>query len=436
MWYIMIKQKEKITPDHLKPMTRCAITATFLVFVLLMLFVPDMKAQNSTSSPLSIFGIGEIETRDFGRTAGMGNVGIGFQSENFLNRRNPAGLAGIDTLRFIFDVSAAIKFSEFLTSSRSQRTNNFNFKNLAVGVRLSKRWSGSIGLSPYSNVGYHLKDRSQIPGTDEYSDTDFSGNGGVNKFYWANAFELFRGFSIGVTSSYIFGNITKVEDANTIIDKTLHNINKIYFDFGAQYSHWFGKNTNITVGGVYGYKSEMPIQRTQTITSNTGTERNQRRPDLKSYVPESYGAGFSILRNKKAAEWILAADYQYLNWSVDRSRHGPLTYAYSHIYSAGLQFTPNPKRGENRLDVMRFQLGACYNQSYLNVNGYQQYDYSLSLGVGIPFVNRLRALSYVNISAIVGESLTGHRGGINERYFLLSLNLSLIERWLDKYVYD
>jgi len=430
----MIKQKENLTPRRRKPMTRYAIKAASLVFLLLMLlFLPDVKAQNGTSSPFSIFGIGEIETRDFGRTAGMGNVGIGFQSENFLNRRNPAGLTGIDTLRFVFDVSAAIKFSEFLTKTKRNTATDFNFKNLAVGLRLTKRWTGSVGLSPYSNVGYRLKGPTQsIPGTNEYSAADFSGNGGVNKFFWANAYELFRGFSLGVTSSYIFGNVIHNEDQGIISNKYTLNINKMYFDFGMQYSHWFGENTNITIGGIYGYESEMPIQRTQTISSYTGTEQ-KRLPDLKAYVPESYGAGFSITRNQKVAEWILAADYKYQNWSVDRARHGSLAYTDSHIYSAGLQVTPFKGRAEVVRQLIRFQIGACYNQSYLKVNGFQQDDISVSLGVGIPLINQTRTLSYVNIAVNVGESRTGERGGINERYVLLSVNLSLIERWLAKY---
>jgi len=395
-----------------------------------------VEAQTGTSSPFSIFGIGEIETRDFGRTLGMGNVGIGYQSENFLNRRNPAALSGIDTLRFILDVSAAFKLSEFHTSADKHLTNNFSFKNLAIGVRVTKGWTTSVGLGPYSNVGYQLKKPVEIVGANDYLDSDFSGSGGVNKFYWANAYELFRGFSLGVTSSYIFGNISHNEDLDIISIKNTYSINKMYFDFGAQYTRWFGQFTNVTVGGIYGYKSNMAIQRTQTITSNTGTDRNQRRPDIKTYVPESYGAGFSILRNKTNSEWILAADYLYRNWSVDDSRHKTLTNADSHIYSIGLQLTPNNKYPEKRIQMMRFQIGATYNQSYLKVNGYQLEDYSLSLGVGIPVVSqRQQTLSYVNLSAIIGESGTGQRGGISERYILFSVNLSLIERWFAKYLW-
>ena len=403
----------------------------FLLF--LMLILPDGYSQNSTSSPFSIFGIGEIETRSFGRNAGMGNVETGFQSDNYINRSNPAALSGIDTLRFIIDVSAAIKFSELTTSSLKNRTTDFNFKSLAAGVRLNKRWTGSVGLSPYSNVGYNIRDRQHVRGTfDDYRFVMFSGSGGVNKFYWANAFELFRGFSVGITSSYYFGNITHNEDTEVFSIVTTHNISKISFDFGLLYKHRFGDHTNVTVGGTYNNEAKYSIQRSKMITSSTALELSERLPDLKSYIPESYGAGFSISRNKKNAEWILAADYKYQNWSVDKTRDKKWTYSDSHIYSAGLQFTPNTRRTEKYIQAMRFQVGTCYNRSYLKVNGFQVEDYSVSLGVGLPFNNS----SYVNIAAIAGESQTGKRGGITERYVLLSVNLSLIDRWFAKYQWN
>jgi len=407
-------------------------TASF-VFILWMLFLlPDVQAQNSTSSPFSIFGIGEIEMRDFGRTTGMGSVGIGFKSENFLNRRNPAGINGIDTLRFILDVSASLKLSEFFTSAYRGQTTDFNFKSLAIGVRLSKRWTSSVGLSPYSNVGYQIN----RPLQDAASKTNavYSGSGGVNKFYWANAFELFRGFSLGATSSYIFGNVTHTAEEDIFTEKKTYFINKAYFDFGAQYSHWFGKHTNVIVGGIYGYESKMSIEYKKMISTYNTIVENQRQPDLKSYIPESYGAGFSIIRNKKAAEWIFAADCQFKKWSVDPWRHKLLTYADSRMYSAGLQLTPNKSRPESYIQFMRFMAGACYYQSYLKVNGFQLNDYSVSLGVGLPFFSQVRnTLSYVNVAVNVGESGTGQRGGITERYVLFSVNLSLIERWFAKH---
>ena len=406
--------------------------------LLMLLFLPVVKAQNSTSSPLSIFGIGEIEIRDFGRTTGMGSVGIGFQSNNFLNRRNPAGLTAIDTLRFILDVSAGIKFSEFFTSARKGRTMDFTFKSLAMGLRLSKKWTSSVGLSPYSNVGYQLNRQQVIPGTEEITKGVYSGEGGVNNFYWANAYELFRGFSLGVTSSYLFGNFTHNAEEDILTKKETYQVGKLYFDFGAQYSHWFGQHTNITVGGVYGYESKMAVEHREMITSNYSIEHNQRLPDIKLNIPESYGAGFSILHNYKASEWILAADYQYRNWSVNRMRYTTLTFSDSRTYSVGLQISPKKNRPERNLDFIRIHLGACYNQSNIKINGYQLEDYSLSFGVGLPFFTYRGggSPSFVNIAVNIGESGTGQRGGISERYALLSVNLSLIERWFAKRKWD
>jgi len=409
-------------------------TASFAFLFWMLFLLPDVQAQNSTSSPFSIFGIGEIEMRDFGRTTGLGSVGIGLQSENFLNRRNPAGISGIDTLRFILDVSAAVKLSEFFTSANKGRTVDFNFKSLAVGVRLSKRWTSSVGLCPYSNVGYQLNRQQQSEGISDPVNNVYSGSGGFNKFYWTNAYELFRGFSLGVTSSFIFGNITQNAEEDIFTFKDTYNVSKMYFDFGAQYSHWFGKHTNVIIGGIYGYESKMSIECREIISSYNMIEKNQRKPDLKSYIPESYGAGFSILRNKKDMEWVFAADYQFKKWSVDPLKHKRFSYADSHIYSAGLQLTPNKSRPEKYIHVMRFMMGACYYQSYLKVNGYQVNDYSVSLGVGLPFYSQVRnTLSYVNVAVNVGESGTGQRGGISERYVLFSVNLSLIERWFAKY---
>jgi hypothetical protein len=342
----------------------------------------------------------------------------------------------MDTLRFILDVSASIKFSQFLTKLHDNRANNFNIKSLAAGVRINKRWTSSIGLSPYSNVGYNIKD-GEGSIYDGSEDGYFSGSGGLNKFYWANACEIFRGFSIGATASYLFGNFNHYEESAAFSITTTHNVNEIVFDFGTLYSHRFGEHTRIAVGGIYNLKTNMSVQRSKIVSDNVSIRGNERLPDLESYVPEGYGAGFSIFRNKKNAEWIFAADYQFQNWSVNPTRHKILTYSDSHIYSAGLQITPNTKRPDKYMQIMRYQLGARYNKSYLKVEGYQLEDYSVSLGVGLPFSSQgRRTVSYVNISVNAGESGTGKPGGITEKYILLSVNLSLIDNWLAKRQWD
>ncbi len=392
-----------------------------------------VQAQNNTSSPFSIVGIGEIETRDFGRTTGMGNIGVGVNSTNFLNRTNPAGFSSIDTMSFIFDFSAAVKFSRFSTKSQKEHTTDFNFKNIAIGFRASKRWAVSVGISPYSNVGYYMVGNQLIEGTEATFQTAFSGNGGVNKFYWGNAVSLFRGFSLGVTASYLFGTINHIEDADVMVIQQESSLNKLYFDFGFQYTYTFNEHTRATLGGIYGYKTDIDLSRRVNITSKSGTTlKDASTANEKTNIPESYGIGFSILRHQKDQEWLFGVDYKYQKWSVNHSSQPGIKFTDSHIYSFGLQLTPNVKRPEKYLQIVRYQIGGCYNRSYLLINGHQLEDLSLSLGVGLPIYTRSRNHSYVNVALNLGQSATGRKGGINERYALLSVNFSLVEMWFTK----
>jgi hypothetical protein len=393
-------------------------------------------AQNNTSTPLSIFSIGEIEYRDFSATSGWGNVGIGLKSKNFLNRHNPAGLSGIDTLKFIFDFSGTAKFSELRTASTSQRVTNFNFKNLAAGFRISKRWTSSVGLSPYSNVGYNMLKTQPVEGSNDGNfNTIYTGSGGINKFYWSHSLEMFKGLTLGATASYYFGSITRTEAAPSIGITESMTANKINFDFGAQYSYQFKKRLLLTVGGIYGYRSKFNLYRRNTVVNikNGVVAKNEKIPDLKMQMPEFYGAGISLYGAENSAEWTVAIDYYQQNWSVNKEKLHGLRFADSHIYNAGFQIIPNTKRPTNYLQIMSYQIGACYNESYLNINGYPLKDYSVSVGVGLPF---MMGISRINVAVTLGQSGTGQRGGITENYALLSVNLSLLEIWFKKVKYD
>ncbi|MDR0714818.1 MAG: hypothetical protein LBF89_11270 [Bacteroidales bacterium] len=394
-----------------------------------------LMAQNSTSSPFSIFGIGEIESRDFGVSTGMGNATIGLRSRNLLNHRNPAGLGGIDTLKFIFDFSGSVKFSDFTTSALHERATNFNFKNLAVGFRVTRRWTVSVGLSPYTNVGYSISKPELIEGSLDRFNVIYTGDGGVNRFYWSNSMELFKGLTAGVSASYYFGTVTHTETAPSIVISETMTANKINLDFGMQYSHLFQQHTRVTVGGVYSYKSDFKLYRSQMIANQSSGYilKEEKIPDKKMFLPESYGAGFSVWRNKNNAEWLFSADCYRQNWSVNNERLRGIVYTNSRMYNAGVQFTPNTKRPSGYMEIIRYQIGACYNESYMAINGRQMKDYSVSVGVGLPF---FRGLSYVNVAAVIGQSATGYRGGIKENYALLSVNLSLIESWFKKAKYD
>ena len=67
------------------------------------------------------------------------------------------------------------------------------------------------------------------------------GYGGINKVFWANGYELFRHFSIGLTTSYLFGsinnkNIILGQGSSIYLSKNNNTFfNNIYLDYGMQY---------------------------------------------------------------------------------------------------------------------------------------------------------------------------------------------------------
>ncbi|MEE1347444.1 MAG: hypothetical protein U0K36_06140, partial [Bacteroidales bacterium] len=63
------------------------------------------QAQNSTSSPYSIYGIGIINTKEDVASAGLGHSGIALAPSEWLNLSNPAGINKLDSLSFYFNIN-------------------------------------------------------------------------------------------------------------------------------------------------------------------------------------------------------------------------------------------------------------------------------------------------------------------------------------------
>ncbi|MCQ7926368.1 hypothetical protein NP234_24630, partial [Salmonella enterica] len=53
------------------------------------------EAQNSTSSPYSIYGIGVINQKEDVASAGLGHAGIALAPSEWLNIANPAGIGNL-----------------------------------------------------------------------------------------------------------------------------------------------------------------------------------------------------------------------------------------------------------------------------------------------------------------------------------------------------
>jgi hypothetical protein len=400
-----------------------------LIFLIFLAFsTKDLLAQ-TTYNPYSMQGLGEIEMGEYGRNSGMAGVSIGMRSPGFLNTSNPASLTTLDSTSFVYDFSSAMKFSNFQSASQNENTYNFNFKKVAMGFKASHRWAISVGLMPYSGVGYKITTTQPVEGTlGSTSNVYYDGNGGINKFYVSNAFQITQKISFGFNSSFLFGSINNnVSVDHWSIAKT-STIQTLYFDFGIQYTDKFKDLANFTIGLVYGYKSPLNLNDNIVLKEDTST-LNKFSEIGSQYLPMFYGLGLSVcLKNKLT----LAADYQFQQWSVVTSNFSNVTFADMNKLKFGVEYVPNDKSFISYFERIHYQCGVSIYNSYLNISGEKPIDYMLSLGIGLP----IRRSGLMNIAVNYGKFGTTNNLQIQENFTQICLNFSLADIWFVKRKYD
>ena len=215
-------------------------------YLLLPLFILCMYsgsyAQIRIASPYSRFGIGDLSGNNNAWNFSLGQTGIALRSSTHINYTNPASYTAFDSLSFVFEggfTSESVKLTSRLQStSRSYASLGY----LTFGIPVTKWWKTALGLVPFSDVGYNVisPEESKTAGTILRL---YTGSGGVNRFFWGNAFNVTKDLSVGVNVSYLFGNMTR--EATVLFYDSLHtmnyktdayiNVGDFYYSFGAQY---------------------------------------------------------------------------------------------------------------------------------------------------------------------------------------------------------
>ena len=407
---------------------------SLLILITLIFSLIQINAQLS-SSPYTVFGAGQVEHNGFGVHEAMGGTGIGLPSSRSLNNINPASYSGIDSLLFLFEVGFFGRYSRYQTSNTIQDHFNGNLRYLALGFRITKWWATSLGVAPYSSVGYKIRSTAHIEGDlNDYIRT-FTGKGGINQAYAGNSIRFFKNLSLGINLSYLFGTVTQNEEFSSggqfggyKIEKT-HYIHNLHTDFGLQFSVFPGDWTG-TLGLIYGNKKRL-VKSTETFLSsgNKTIELDDTESD-NFFIPAKYGIGLGLERKQN---FRLGIDYERRDWSDADFTNPLLTTRNSERMSAGIEYSPFSHYRDRGLKRLVYRLGASMEKSYLIIDGEPINTLSFTLGVGIPVKNDI---SLINLTLEAGKNGTMNKGLIQENYLMLHVNLSLRDLWFMKPKYD
>lgn len=353
----------------------------------------SVSAQNvMTSSPYSMFGVGEISQGLYGQTVGMGGVSYGMRDPFLINTDNPAGLTGMDTCKLMMDISVFAKNENYRSKGDDNHAFTGNFSGLTIGGRIMKPWYLAVGLTPYSSVGYYFNSDQSLEGATEGTATStFEGGGGLSKVTLSNAIQLPFNLSFGVNMHYLFGTITQKETQSSIYYQQELEGRAFYADFGLQYHKQLREHTRLTLGAVYGLKQKLIFDNRLIIASSSGTSESNER-DITQYIPMYVGGGMSL--QHKTITYAL--DYTYREYSVVSSDKGSIKFKNNHELRTGLCYSPSAVDiySKSYWKKMRYKAGFNVSTPYMQISGKSGVSWRASAGLEFPVLKGLVNTSF------------------------------------------
>ena len=409
---------------------------------LLLTMVTGMAiAQNNTNSPYTRYGYGDLSDQSFGNSKAMGGIAFGLRDGAQINPLNPASYTAIDSLTFLFEGGVSLQNMNISGSGVKLNAKNSSFDYLAMQFRLHPRIAMSIGLLPFSNVGYSVSDSKVDNGVSQTR--SFTGDGGLHQLYGGIGVKVLKNLSLGVNASYFWGDITRTRtiiypttsESYSYIQQMGVSISDYKLDFGTQYTLDFNKKHSMTIGAVFSPKHK--LNNDYTVTTQVSTT-NSNNLDATLELTNTFGVGFTYNYDKRLT---VGADYSLQQWSktkfgvntsddaVREDFNETYTYCNRHKVSVGAEYIPN-LMGRSYLSHIKYRLGAYYTTPYYKIGGKEATrEYGVTAGFGLPVP---RSRSILSISGQFVRISGQESAFVNENIFRVSIGLTFNERWFFK----
>ena len=383
--------------------------------LLLMMVTGTAIAQNNTNSPYTRYGYGDLSDQSFGNSKAMGGIAFGLRDGAQINPTNPASYTAIDSLTFLFEGGVSLQNMNISGGGLKLNAKNASFDYLAMQFRLAPWMAMSVGLLPYSNVGYTVSDSQTTDNGLAYS-RSFTGDGGLHQMYVGAGVKVLKNLSVGVNASYFWGDITRTRGMfypgtssyDSYQRKMVTSISDYKLDFGAQYTQALTKKSSLTIGAVYSPKHKLNNDYTSIVimgaNTNYGTEYKNAQ-DATFELPNTFGVGFTYNYDKR------------------------LTVGADTKISVGAEYIPN-LIGRSYFAHIKYRLGAYYTTPYYKIDGKKaSREYGVTAGFGLP-VPRSRSILSISGQFVRVKGLETNM--VNENIFRVSIGLTFNERWFFK----
>lgn len=405
-----------------------------LTFAVMGLFL-SVNAQDNRQ--YSMYGYGLLSDRATSMQRQMGSVGYAMHSGRQINVMNPASYAAIDSLTFLFDIGGDMSIIWQKQEAEKERRFGGGLDYITMQFPIWKYIGASIGLVPYSYVGYAF-------GTDiEHGAMSNQGEGGINQAYIGLA-GTYGGFSLGLNVSYDFGNIindvfsTPTNSGQTLFEHVMQ-VRDWNIVLGAQYTTKVTNSERLNIGLTFSPKKSIHGQTWVTLQETTRDSEADTIAYMKMggnyFTPMSIGAGIGWV-HERTSRWMLEFDFTFQQWS--KAKYSPLysltdpdnmvfqgmNFRDRTRYAVGAEFVP--KLRGNYFQRCAYRAGAYYNNDYLNIQGNRLREYGVTAGIGF---NTPEGKTMINLGFEYKHRAATPNPLITENFFNITLGVNFNELW-------
>ena len=399
------------------------------------------SAQQTTSSPYSRFGLGDLSSQFSSVFNSLGGGGYAINDSKIINPFSPASYTSFQSNSFLFSTGVNNETIDIQSLTNNQTVNNISLSHILFGFPLTKKIGSSFGIIPFSSIGYSMQIRDDIFGADMLYD----GDGGISKVYFGSSLELHQNLSVGANASYLFGGLNRMKrlvfDDETIFNSrsnSLINIKGIYYEFGAVFSKKIDdNNSQISISINTSNNTNVDAKRTNLVETFEYSGTNEIVKDTfvnsvekgSMILPKYTNLGLAYSLDK----WLFVFDYSTQNWSDYELFEESDSLINSQRISGGLQYTPDISSVNQFYKRCHYRVGLALNTTPLQINNTQLEDKSISFGIGIPIKKNK---STYDISLILGQRGTTSNNLLKENYVKIGLNMSFEGIWFVKQKYN
>lgn len=406
-----------------------------LIALLLTVLSGVLYAQNNTNSPYTRYGYGELADPGSGNSRAMGGIAYGLRDPYQTNTANPASYTAVDSLTFIFDGGVTLQKVNFSDGTLKRNANNSSFDYITMHFRASRWAAVSLGMLPYSNVGYNLGSSvEESEGTPAHTVT-YSGEGGLHQVYLGLGFKILKNLSVGTNISYLWGditrtrtqNITSVSSAYSLITMSYVSMRSYKLDFGAQYSMDLGNKHGLTLGAVFSPGHDLSTDSYMEDYLGSGSYVTTRRDTVATFsIPMTVGLGATYTYNNRLT---VGADFMLQTWNKATYMNDEDAFCKRGKLSVGAEYVPNPM-SRHYLNRVKYRVGAYYSKPYYKIDGERAAtEYGLSAGFGLS-VPRTRSLLSLTAQYVRTEGAKAMF--LDQNAFRLCIGVTFNERWFFK----